>query len=253
MRISHLLWDMVKRDFKNKYAGSYFGFAWNLLSPFAFILIYTLVFSQIMAARLPNYSGQFDYSIYLSSGILAWTVFSNTIIRLQNCFIENSNIVKKIKFPKIFVPVSICLSSIIELLMNYSVFIIILIVIGKTITISLLYLLYLIFLMQILCLGIGLILSVLTVHFRDLTQLMSIFISIWFWMTPVVYVKEILPQQFKTIIEYNPVFPFISAFQNVIMDYSITNVVSTLLIAASFVIIGGVFYKVSSNDMADLL
>lgn len=97
-----LTWDMVKREFKNKYAGSTLGLLWSLLLPLGYIIIYTTVFSQLMSAKLPNMTSTLDYSVYLSSGILAWTVFSSTLVRFQNIFIENSNIVKKYIFLNTF-------------------------------------------------------------------------------------------------------------------------------------------------------
>ncbi|WP_068779036.1 ABC transporter permease [Paenibacillus sp. GM2] len=250
----YMVWDMVKRDFRNKYAGSTFGLFWNLLLPIAYILIYTTVFSQLMAAKLPNMNNsQFDYSVYLSSGILAWTVFNITITRFQNVFIENSNIVKKIYFPKSILVFSLMVSSIIELLINYSLLLLVLLGIGYELHINYIAVLIIIILQQIFCTGIGLVLSVLNVHFRDLNQITSILLQVWFWLTPIVYVKDILPDGLKRIMTFNPLYYFIESYQLLVLKGDFVNFINILLISLITFLFGWIIYKKMVNEVSDLI
>ncbi|EKF9799803.1 ABC transporter permease, partial [Vibrio cholerae] len=97
----------VKREFKLKYQNSLLGAAWNVINPLAMIVVYTVIFSQIMRAKLPGIDNSFAYSIYLCSGILTWGLFSEIVGRAQNVFLENANLIKKINFPRICLPVTV--------------------------------------------------------------------------------------------------------------------------------------------------
>lgn len=249
----YMIWDMVKRDFRNKYAGSVLGLLWNLILPIAYIIIYTTVFTKLMSARLPNMLNAYDYSVYLSAGVLSWTVFSNTILRFQNIFIENSNIVKKIYFPKSILLYSVALSSIIELIINYLLLLIVLLFIGYPLHWSYLIVFVVIILQQIFCLGIGKVLSILNVHFRDLSQFVAITLPIWFWLTPIVYVKDVLPNSVARILDYNPLEYFIRSYQSIILESKVEHIVIMLLISVGTYLLGSIIYKKMINEVSDLI
>ncbi|WP_028553098.1 ABC transporter permease [Paenibacillus sp. UNC451MF] len=255
MKYAGLLRDLTLKDFKSKYASSHLGILWNILMPICYILIYTLIFSKLMMAKLPQMTGSFDYSIYLSSGILAWTIFNNSLTRLQNVFIENSNIVKKVYFPKVILLLAIICSSLIELFINYVLLFIVLILIGHTVTFSYLLIFPLLLLLQLFAFGIGLALCVTTIHFRDLSHIFSIVLPLWFWFTPIVYVKDIIPTEYHNLIEWNPLYYFIGMFQNIVFnkplpfaDFS-TVIISTLVA----LILGTLIYKKLVKDVSDLI
>ena len=111
MRLIKELWayrgfitSSVKREFQSKYANSLFGFAWNVVNPLATILVYTVIFAQVMRARLPGVDNTFSYSIFLCAGILAWGLFAEITGRSKAMFIENANLLKKLRFPRICLP-----------------------------------------------------------------------------------------------------------------------------------------------------
>ncbi len=249
----YMVWDMVKREFRNKYAGSTLGLFWSLLLPIAYIILYTTVFSQLMAAKLPGMNSKFDYSVYLSSGILAWTVFNTTITRFQNVFIENSNIVKKIYFPKSILIFSLTVSSIIELIINYSLLFFVLLGIGYGLHINYIAVLIIIIFQQLFCTGIGLVLSILNVHFRDLNQITSILIQVWFWLTPIVYVLDILPDGLKKIMSFNPLYYFIESYQSLILQGELVNIINLLLISLVTFLLGWIIYKKMIDEISDLI
>ena len=95
----------VRRDFHARYRNSLLGAVWAILNPLALIAVYTLIFSQVMRARLPGIEGTFGYSIYLCAGLLSWGYFAEVTTRGQNMFIENANLLKKMSFPRLCLPV----------------------------------------------------------------------------------------------------------------------------------------------------
>ena len=94
----------VKREFQSKYSNSLLGAAWNVLNPLAMIVVYTMIFSQVMKARLAGVNSTFAYSIYLCAGILTWGLFAEITSRALNVFIENANLLKKLSFPRLCLP-----------------------------------------------------------------------------------------------------------------------------------------------------
>ena len=103
--------DSVKRDFQSRYQTSVLGAAWLILQPIAMISVYTLIFSELMRARLAGMDGPFAYSIYLCSGVLTWGLFTETLNSLVNVFLTNANILKKLSFPRICLPIIVTASA----------------------------------------------------------------------------------------------------------------------------------------------
>src|SRR6476660_8645970 len=101
----------VQREFQSRYRNSLLGAAWTVLNPLAMIVVYTVIFSQVMKAKLPGVDNGFAYSIYLCAGVLTWGLFSEITGRAQNVFHEHANLIKKISFPRICLPVIVVLNA----------------------------------------------------------------------------------------------------------------------------------------------
>ena len=121
----------VKREFQVRYKTSMLGAAWLILQPLSLILVYTLIFSEIMQAKLPNVTGAFAYSIYLCSGVLTWGLFAEILGRSVSVFLENANMLKKLNFPRICLPVIVVVSAILNFLIIFTIFSIFLIITGQ--------------------------------------------------------------------------------------------------------------------------
>ena len=112
MRMMRALWayrgfilGSVRREFQSKYSNSLLGAAWTVINPLAMIVVYTVIFSQVMQAKLPGVDSKFAYSIYLCAGVLTWTFFAEVVSRTQNVFLEQANLLKKISIPRLCLPV----------------------------------------------------------------------------------------------------------------------------------------------------
>src|SRR5476649_2554080 len=101
----------VQREFQARYRNSLFGALWPVLNPLSMIIVYTVVFSHIMRARLPGVDDGMAYSIYLCAGLLTWGFFTEITLRSQNMFLENANLLKKISFPRICLPVIVLINA----------------------------------------------------------------------------------------------------------------------------------------------
>lgn len=207
----------VKREFQAKYSNSMLGIAWTVLQPLAMIVVYTVIFSQIMRSKLPGVESIFGYSIYLCAGIIAWGLFAEIVGRAQNVFLDNANLLKKLSFPRLCLPIILVLSSALNFLIIFSLFLVFLIITNNFPGWAVLYLLPVMLVLICLAVGLGITLGVLNVFFRDVGQLFGVILQFWFWLTPIVYPATILPDSVQGFMKYNPMSSVIGAFQNIMV------------------------------------
>jgi len=207
----------IKTEFRSRFARSKFGGFWMILHPLAQVLIYALVLSQIMKAKLPGIDSNYAYPIYLLAGMVGWTLFSEVIGRFINIFIENANLLKKISFPKLSLP----LISVGSSLVNYFILLIVMYIVfgflGHLPVKAILWLPLLIIITLGMAVGLGLFLGTLNVFIRDIGQFMMIVLNFWFWLTPVVYMPSIIPEKFHFILMANPMTGIIMGYQNILV------------------------------------
>jgi lipopolysaccharide transport system permease protein len=207
----------VKREFQSKYRNSLLGAAWTLINPLAMIIVYTMIFSQIMHSKLPGIDGSFAYSIYLCAGILTWGLFAEIVSRAQNTFLEHANLLKKLSFPRLCLPVIVVTNAMINFFIVFGLFSIFLLISGNFPGLVYLALFPVLAILIVFAIGLGISLGVLNVFFRDVGQLFGIVIQFWFWLTPIVYPISILPESMRSLMSYNPMANLINAFQDILV------------------------------------
>lgn len=203
----------VVRDIRSRYRGSLLGFLWIIIPPVVMIAIYSIVFSSLMKARLPQQTGEFAYSIYLCAGLLLWNGFTDIVQRSKNVFLDNANMIKKAVFPRAVLFVNVLLYSLFNLAISLLLFTLFALFVAP-LNLSLLGLLPVIALMSLLALGIGLLVSTLNVFFRDVAQLTDLGLQFLFWLTPIAYPVEILPEWGQQLIHLNPLTGLFAVSQN---------------------------------------
>jgi lipopolysaccharide transport system permease protein len=207
----------VKREFQVKYSNSLLGAIWTILNPLAMILVYTVIFSQVMRAKLPGIDSSFAYSIYLCSGVLTWGLFAEITGRAQTVFIENANLIKKINFPRICLPVVVVLNALINFSIIFGLFSMFLILSGNFPGWAFFAIIPVLLVQITFSIGLGITLGVVNVFFRDIGHFFGIFLQFWFWFTPVVYPVAILPERIKSLLVLNPLAAPIMAYQRVLV------------------------------------
>lgn len=208
----------VKREFQSKYRNSLFGAAWTVINPLAMIVVYTVIFSQVMQAKLPSVNNTYAYSIYLCAGSLTWGLFAEIVGRGQNIFIDNANLLKKISFPRLCLPVIAILNAVVNFGIIFGLFLVFLVVSGSWPGIAILAVVPLLAVQLLFAIGLGMSLGVLNVFFRDVGQFFGIFIQFWFWLTPIVYPASILPKEIKPFLQLNPMYSIVSGYQNIFVS-----------------------------------
>ncbi|MES2127065.1 MAG: ABC transporter permease [Pseudomonadota bacterium] len=246
----------VKREFQAKYGNAILGAAWAILSPLAMIIVYTVIFSQVMRSRLPGSDSSFAYSIYLCAGILTWGLFSEITARAQTMFIEQANLIKKISFPRICLPLIIVLNALLNFGIIFGLFTLFLIGSGNFPGWVFIAIVPILLLQVLFAIGLGMIVGVLNVFFRDVGQFFTIFTQFWFWFTPIVYSASILPEEVRGMLAFNPMAPIIGAYQTILVagcapDWA--SLLPALLISLLLCGFGMRLFRKRSGEMVDEL
>lgn len=207
----------VQREFQSKYRNSLLGATWSVLNPLAMIVVYTVIFAQVMRAKLPGVDSTFGYSIYLCAGVLTWGWFAEITGRAQNMFLENANLLKKLSFPRLCLPVTVVANASINFAIVFGLFSAFLVISGNFPGWPYLAL-FPVFAIQIaFAIGLGISLGVLNVFFRDVGQFFGIILQFWFWLTPIVYSASILPERVRPLIALNPLANLMTAYQTILV------------------------------------
>jgi lipopolysaccharide transport system permease protein len=246
----------VKREFQSKYTNAMLGALWSLLSPLAMILVYTVIFAEVMHSKLPGSDNGFAYSIYLCAGILTWGLFAEIVARGQNVFIEQANLIKKVSFPRICLPLIVVLNALVNFGIIFGLFVAFLLVSGNFPGLVFFAIVPVLVLQVLLAIGIAMVAGVLNVFFRDVGQFVTIAIQFWFWFTPIVYPDSILPDNVRPVLAYNPMAPVIGAYQAVLVkgaqpDWAALGWVA--LLALLLCVFGLRLFRRRSGEMVDEL
>jgi lipopolysaccharide transport system permease protein len=208
----------VRREFRSRYGNAVLGALWSLLSPLAMIVVYTVVFASVMRARLPGGAGGYAYSIYLCAGILSWGLFAEIVARAQTMFIDQANLLKKISFPRLCLPLVVVCNALLNFAIIFGLFTVFLIVSGNFPGLAYMAIGPLLALQVLFAIGLGMIAGVLNVFFRDIGQFVAILLQFWFWFTPIVYPAAILPQPIRALLVLNPMAAIIGAWQRILVE-----------------------------------
>ncbi|MBC7333757.1 MAG: ABC transporter permease [Actinobacteria bacterium] len=204
-----LLFSLTRKELKVKYRGSALGFFWSLLNPILVMLVYSFVFSIVMRLGIKH------YAIFLISVLLPFNFLSNSVNYGANSIVANGNLINKIYFPREIIPLSIVLANLTNFFFELIALFIVLGIMGYKFYIYL-HILPLVILVQFfLVSGVTLVVSSLTVFFRDLQHLIGIIMMIWFFGTPVIYPLSMVPEKFQFIMKANPMTVFSIFYRNI--------------------------------------
>jgi len=246
----------IRREFEIRYRNSLLGAMWTVLNPLALIVIYTVIFSKIMQARLPGLDGPYAYSIYLCTGILFWGVFSEIALRAQGIFLEQANLLKKINFPRLCLPLVVVGSGLINFAIMFALFLAVLVALEALPGWELLGLIPVLGITVWLAIALGVSLGILNVFFRDIGHFFGVVLQFWFWLTPIVYPASILPEQAQGVLLFNPLAHCIAAAHTVILDHTMPPwrpLLGVALVAALLSMLAVRLYLQHGADMQDEL
>ena len=216
-RYRHFIFSSIKNEFLSRFARSQLGGLWMVIHPLAQVAIYAFIFSTVLSAKLPGIDNRFKYALYLMAGMLAWSLFSELVSRSLTVFVDNGNLLKKMMFPRICLPLIVSGSALVNNLLLFVATVAVFALLGHQPGWNTLWLPVLVVLNVMLGVGLGLLLGVFNVFIRDVGQVIPIVLQFWFWFTPVVYVPATLSERFKYWLFLNPMTPLVNAYQNILV------------------------------------
>jgi lipopolysaccharide transport system permease protein len=246
----------VQREFQSKYSNSLLGAAWNIINPLSMIVVYTIIFSRVMKSRLPELEGDYAFSIYLCAGLLTWGLFAEIANGATNMFVGNANLLKKLSFPRLCLPLIVIANAVVNFCVVFGLFVIFLLISGNFPGIVFFAIIPLLTLQILFAIGVGISLGIVNVFFRDVGQFFGIFLTFWFWLTPVVYPSTILPQEVHEYMRLNPMYRLIVAYQDTLVYarwpnwYSLWPVLALSVLLCAY---GLYLFRRRSGEMVDEL
>lgn len=246
----------IRNEFVTRFARSRLGGLWMIVHPLAQVLIYALILSNVLAAKLPGIDNKYAYAIYLMAGMLAWNLFAEVVGRCVTLFIEQGNLMKKIVFPRIALPAIVVGSCLLNNLVLFVAMLGVFALLGHLPGLALLWLLPLTLLVIALALGIGLVLGVLNVFVRDIGQVVPIGLQILFWFTPIVYPVTIIPESYRYLLALNPMYSVVSAYQQALvynLAPQVGNLAFIVVASIALLLLGLFLFRKASAEMVDAL
>lgn len=209
-RYREMFWGLVSREVRARYKGSVLGFLWSLLNPLLMMAVYSLVFAVFMRIQIPH------YAVFLFCGLLPWSWFTTTLTNGAAAIVANSNLIKKVYFPLEILPLVNVTTNLVNFLFSLPVLALFMLISGVPFTVHLLALPVLLLIQFALTLGLALLLATLNAFFRDVEQLLGPLLLAWFYVTPVIYPADMIPQGYKFLFWANPMAPLIVSYQDVL-------------------------------------
>ncbi|OIP87710.1 hypothetical protein CO009_01410 [Candidatus Shapirobacteria bacterium CG_4_8_14_3_um_filter_35_11] len=220
-----LLWQMVGREVKSRYKQSILGYFWVILNPLAQMLVMSFAFSIIL--RIPtNAASNIPYSIFLFVALLPWNLFANSLSSSAASLVGSASIITKVYFPRTILVLSTIIAKIIDFLFALIILIIYMIIYQIPINLNILWVIPIFFIQQIFTLGLSLFFAASNLLYRDIQYLLTLIITLWLYLTPVIYPADIVPDKFKIFFQLNPMAVIINAYRQTVLGGGSPNLLS---------------------------
>ena len=240
----NLIDELVVRDIKKKYRRSVLGLVWSLLNPLLMMIITAMVFSTLFRFDIQN------YALYLLTGQIIFTFYAEATNFAMGSILENGSLIKKVYIPKYLFPISRVASSGVNLLLTIPAMLIIMLITGAVFSWHLILFVVPLLLLFFFALGIGLILSAMSVYFRDMFHLYGVLLTALNYATPIFYPAKIIPEEYRFLIDLNPLAYYLQLFRQVVYENQLPSLHLTLIclgISIMALIIGTLVFKRSQN------
>ena len=251
-RYRELLYFLVLRELKVRYKQAALGAAWAVVQPVFAATIFTIIFG--LFAHLP--SDGLPYVLFAFAGVLPWTYFGEALRRASTGLVEDSELIRKIYFPRLVLPTAAVIAPLVDFLISLVVLVVLMIWYHISATPSLLLLPAFIVMNVALALAFGLWLGPLNVRYRDVKQILPFLIQVWMYASPVVYPLSMVPERWRPLYSLNPMVGIIEGFRWTLLGTAAPDATAMALTAASTILllVGGLLYfKRAERSFADVI
>jgi lipopolysaccharide transport system permease protein len=250
-RFRELFHTLVWRDIKVRYKQTVLGAAWAVFQPLISMLIFTLFFGVLV--KVP--SDNIPYPIFAYAGLLLWTLFSNGVTRASTSLLSDPNLISKIYFPRLIVPIASFGACIVDFFISLLILVVMMAYYRVTPSLSMILVPLLVIITVMASLGVGIILAALSVAYRDVKYIAPFFIQIWMYASPVIYPVSIVPQKWRWVLSLNPMCGAINGCRSAIFGkpFDWPNLAVSMSISVFLLIIGLLYFKKAEYRFADII
>jgi len=235
-----LLYFLIWRDIKVRYKQTVLGAAWAIIQPFFTMVVFSLFFGRL--AKMP--SDGIPYPIFAYAALVPWTFFANGLSQSSNSLVGSANLIKKVYFPRMVVPISSVISGAVDFVLAFIVLVGMMLVYGIFPTINIIWLPFLLLLTFVTALGVGLWLSAMNVQFRDVRYTVPFLTQFWLFATPIAYPSSLLSEPWRTLYGINPMVGVVEGFRWALLgtDTAPGPIIIVSSLVALVLLVGGTFY-----------
>lgn len=247
-----LIYFLVWRDIKIRYKQTILGGAWAIIQPFFTMVVFSVFFGKL--AQMP--SDGVPYSIFAYAALVPWTFFANGLAGSSNSLVGSANLIKKVYFPRLAVPISSIIAGVVDFALSFVVLLVMMAYFGLAPTWKIVWLPFYLLLTVVTSLGVGVWLSALNVEYRDVHHAVPFVIQLWFFASPIAYPSSLLSEPWRTIYGLNPMAGVVEGFRWALLDTGSAPgaIVAVSSLAALAVLVSGVFYfRRVEKTFADLV
>jgi ABC-type polysaccharide/polyol phosphate export permease len=249
-----LLFQLVRRDFEQRFVGSAIGWFWGLIHPLVLLLSWVYIFQVCL--KQPPPKGVSSYPLFIFSGMLPWLLFSDSVQRSAASLLDQANLITKSVFPSEIVPVSVFLSSLVSHLLAMVLMVGAAALVLHKFSAFLLLLPVYMFLVGLFSVGMGWVVASLHVFLRDTAQFLSVVLTFWFWMTPIMIPEDRVPHKVRFVVLANPMNYAVRVYRSAVLDAQWPNPMDVAILAATSLavfVLGGLFFRYMKRGFADVL
>ena len=246
-----LLWVLTMRDIRVRYKQTVLGAAWAVLRPVVTMLIFSVVFGQL--AKMP--SDGFPYPVFVYAGLLPWTFFAAAIGTSGQSLVGSAHLVSKVYFPRLIIPLSSVGAGLLDLLISTAILLLMMLWYGVGWSPNLLAAPLLLLAVVFTALGVGTLLSALTVAYRDFTHLTPFLVQIWMYVTPVIFPVSLVPRQWQWLLYLNPMTGLVEGFRSAFLGrpFDLTGLAISGAIAIAAFAMGVAYFEKVERRFADII
>lgn len=246
-----LLWVLVIRDIKVRYKQTVLGVAWAILQPIATMIIFSIVFGKL--ANIP--SDGYPYPVFVYSALLPWMFFSNAVGTSAGSLVGSAQLVSKVYFPRLIVPLASIGAGLVDLMISTGILLLLMLYYGVEWTAALFAAPILLLAVVFIALGVGTLLSALTVAYRDFRYVVPFLLQSWLYVTPVVYPASIVPEKWHWLLYLNPMAGLVDGFRAVFlgraMDFSTLGI--SFGVSVVIFLLGVAYFEKVERRFADII
>lgn len=266
-----LLVNLTQREIRGKYKRTALGQLWSLANPIAAIIVYTFIFSVVfqVPAQVGDPSGLDNYALWLVCGLLPWLFFNSSVTVGVRSIVDNANLVQKVYFPRLVIPLSLTGAGMVNWLFEMTVLVVALSILGAFVLPWIPLVLVFMVVLGLFVAGLSMLLSIANVHFRDLAYLLTVLLQFWFYLTPILYPISLVEAQSDrwggllgtpiTLIDLyslNPMAPFVEVFRDLLYHNTwpaMPAVLATLAWAIGTFVVGLWVFSKKDKNLAELI